>query len=550
MTINTSFSMKLNYILLLLVCPFLLMAQPGSESGITPINSTLTYQGFDETAAHFGTAEYNIYYDNIDGVLDKPIFFVDGFDPNDSRTIPLMYSLLNFGMAGENLGDLIRDEGYDLVVLNFPTYVRAADGATINGGADYIQRNAFILMELLNVINGMKTGTEENVVIGPSMGGLISRYALKYMEDNALDHETRLYVSFDSPHRGANVPMSIQYLFNYMVNGAPAITELAPLVDGLLGSPAAKQMLIDHFLGHVGMDGVTQTGSNLPIGAPNFRDAFQSELDGMGFPENTRNIAISNGSSQGSLTGSIGLELLNHLFVTSATTRATITLNFTPAENLNSQVTDFVGEAFVGIWIPVAFYSASSQSPPTVDGLDSAPGGQFDLNSFDDGSSTLITEFVNNLTSQYFNFIPTISGLAITETDDWYDLPNVSARFNTPFDASYIPAINEPHVQVNAGNVAFTLDEILNPPLSNDDFEINSFRIAKNPINDELIILSTSSFNNAIINIVDMTGKVVYNDANVSLDNRTSIPLTLESGLYILRIEADNKRFNTKIIIR
>ncbi len=542
--------MKPNYFLFALLCPFLLMAQPGSGSAIIPINSTITYQGFDEAAAHIGTAEYKIYYDNIDGVLDKPIFFVDGFDPNDSRTIPLMYSLLNFGMSGENLGDLVRDEGYDLVVLNFPTYTRTADGATISGGADYIQRNAFILVELLNTINGMKTGTEENVVIGPSMGGLVSRYALKYMEDNTLDHETRLYISFDSPHRGANVPMSIQYLFNYMVNGAPGITDLAPLVNGLLGSAAAKQMLIDHYLGHVDGSGVEQTGSNLPVGAPNFRDAFQTELDGMGFPQNTRNIAVSNGSSQGTLTGSIGLELLNHLFMTSSNTRATITLNFAPAENTNAQVTNFVGEIFVGIWIPAATFSASSQSPTTVDGLDSAPGGQFDLHSFDDGSSTLITEFVNNLTSQYFNFIPTISGLAITETDDWYDLPNVTSRFNTPFDATYIPSTNEPHVELNTANVAFALDEIINPVLSNDTYETDVFRIAKNPIDDELVILSTRIFNDAQLTISDITGKIVFDQVS-SLNNRTSIPLSLTSGLYILDIQTlNNYGLKTKILIK
>ncbi len=546
--------MKLNYILLLLVCPFFLLAQPGSESAITAINSTISYQGFDETAAYVGTGEYKIYYDNIDGVLDKPIFFVDGFDTDDLRTIPLLYDLLNFGMSGENLGDLIRDEGYDLVVLNFPTYTRPAGdgGATIKGGGDYIQRNAYILVELLNTINAMKVGTEENVVIGPSMGGLISRYALKYMEDEVtLDHDTRLYVSFDSPHRGANVAMSVQYILNYMVNGAPGISEVGPLVNGLLGSPAAKQMLLDHYLGHVGGDGVTQTGSNLPAGAPNFRDEFQTELDGMGFPQETRNIAVTNGSGAGTLTGSIGLELLNHMFMTSATTRATITLNFTPGENTDALVTDFVGEAFVGFWVPVLFYSASSQTPLTVDGLDSAPGGQFDLFSLDDGSSAIVTEFVNSLTSRYFNFIPTISGLAITETDDWYDLPNVTSRFNTPFDATYMPDINEPHAQVNAGNVAFTLDEILNPQLSNEDIEnSNVFRIANNPIDDELIILSNVSFNNASIRIVDLTGKLVYSDTNASLSSRTRIPLNLESGLYILNVETEGKYFNTKIVVR
>ena len=206
------------YILTLSLFPLLTFSQtPGSESAITPINSTLTYQGFGENIAHVGTGEYKIYYDNIDGVLDKPIFFVDGFDPGDDRTIPLTYDLLNFGNSGENLGDIVRDLGFDLIVLNFPTYTSSSDGTTnIDGGADFIQRNAYILVELLNTINAIKVGAEENVIIGPSMGGLISRYALRYMEQNTLDHETRLYLSFDSPHLGANVPIGLQYILNYI----------------------------------------------------------------------------------------------------------------------------------------------------------------------------------------------------------------------------------------------------------------------------------------------------------------------------------------------
>ena len=228
---------------------------------------------------------------------DKPIFFVDGFDPGDGRTIPLMYSLLNFGTPTQNLAELVRDQGFDLVVLNFPTYTSSSDGSTlIDGGADFIQRNAFILTELITTINAMKTGSEQNVLIGPSMGGLISRYALRYMEQNALDHDTRLYMSFDSPHRGANVPIGIQYLFNYMLNGDPAITAIEPVVNGLLNSAAAKQMLVDHFSSHLNVASTYEQDPTklLPDGAANFRDAFQAELDAMGFPQTTRNVSIIN----------------------------------------------------------------------------------------------------------------------------------------------------------------------------------------------------------------------------------------------------------------
>ena len=50
------------------------------------------------------------------------------------------------------------------------------------------------------------------------MGGLIARYGLSFMEQNSMNHETRLYISFDSPHLGANIPVSFQYLINYFEN--------------------------------------------------------------------------------------------------------------------------------------------------------------------------------------------------------------------------------------------------------------------------------------------------------------------------------------------
>ena len=62
--------MKQYYLILLLLFPIYHFAQPGSESAISTINSTITYQGFDEPMAQLGTGEYKIYYDNVDGVLD------------------------------------------------------------------------------------------------------------------------------------------------------------------------------------------------------------------------------------------------------------------------------------------------------------------------------------------------------------------------------------------------------------------------------------------------------------------------------------------------
>lgn len=187
-----------------------------------------------------GTGEYDVFLSS-DNVLDKPIFVIDGFDPGDTRDILSIYGLLNFDDNGtqSNLGDQMRTEGFDIVVLNFPVYTRASDNVIIDGGADFIERNAMLLVELITTINAQKVGAEKNVIIGPSMGGLISRYALNYMENQSLDHDTRLWISFDSPHQGANVPIGFQHLFNYMafgldlggLGGDQSIVAVQPLIN-------------------------------------------------------------------------------------------------------------------------------------------------------------------------------------------------------------------------------------------------------------------------------------------------------------------------------
>lgn len=543
--------MKKITLLLLVIFSISLNSQtPGGESAITDIAATIPYQGFDDATPLLGSGEYKIFYDNIDGELDKPIFFVDGFDPNDSRKISDMYNLLDFGNSGDNLADIIRDEGYDLIVLNFPEeYFSPTDGTTvIRGGADYIQRNAYILVELINTINGMKeVDSEQSVIIGPSMGGLISRYALAYMEDQSLGHDMRLYLSFDSPHLGANVPIGVQYTFNYLVNGDPGLTDLEPVVSGLLNSAAAKQMLIDHYLGHVDGSGVQQDGStHTPKGAPNYRDAFQTELDALGFPQNSRNIAISNGSGMSQMTGSPGLQLIDHTFLVDAgtNTTASVDIHFTPFASQSITVSD-IGISIFGI--PFFSFSASSESTAVSDGIDSAPGGQFDLYSFDDGSNALVGEFVANLNSQYFNFIPTLSSVAISTELNWYAAPDEN---DSPFDSVYFPNDNEPHVMLTDDNVAFALGEIRETLGVTNNNEISkAIRLQKNPINDELVLLNSSNTQVAHLQIVDTTGKVVYENVNLMLNERVSIPIDLNSGLYILNISTNNQVLNTKLLI-
>lgn len=560
--------MKKLYIFIFLIVPSLFLAQTSFSSSITPDLSA-----YGEATNYPGEGEYQMFLSS-DNVLDKPIIVVDGFDPGDSRDIAGLYSLLDFtGSSGsQNLADLVRAEGFDVIILNFPVYVRAADGATIDGGTDFIERNAMLLVELLDIINTAKAGNnpEQNVIIGPSMGGLISRYALNYMEANMLDADTRLYMSFDSPHHGANVPIGLQHQLNFLAyNGTQPIAEVQPLIDSFLKSPAARQLLVDHFEAHL------QSGSpvnfdptlTLPEAHP-FRTQFESNINSFnlsGFPENTRNVAIINGSGIGSsyfAMGSSGPTVTNSYSVIntsfnvpagSFTATVDVEINFTPAANITSIVSD-IGISIFGFEVEGS--EANSQSFSYSDGVDSAPGGLFDLAALTgdiaSGGGTA-ADFVNALQIDKFSFIPSVSALALEITDDeidWHHDINLAGRGTTnitPFDNTFLPDDNEPHVQLTEDNVNFALIEILTPPLGISNNEAIAFQLESNPVKNELVLL-TDRESNASIQIVDVSGKMVFKTQTV-LTNRTTIPVNLASGFYILNVTSENNaNFTTKFI--
>lgn len=518
---------------------------------IVTIESTIPYQGFGESQAYTGVGEYEIFLDNQDGILDKPILLIDGFDPGDTRDIPALYQLLNFNNGTENLADEARDLGYDVIVLNFPIYVRNGSDI-IDGGSDYIQRNAFVLTALIDEINAQKVGEEELVIIGPSMGGLISRYALRYMEQNGFNHETRLWLSFDAPHLGANIPIGFQHLFNYVAFGPFGDVGFQDLVNGMFRNPAARQMLIDHFEGHLLPGDLVEFDPAivLPTGSPNFRNAFQAELNAMGYPQNTRNISISNGSGFGETTGTPGMNVIDYTFYPDGPdglTRALIEVNFTPAASQTQRVSRIRSQIFIGFWITVDESEAFSMSPAFTSGLDSAPGGQFDIAALagSAGNNPIFIEFLNNLNIDFFDFVPTLSSLAITATNNLY--APVSENDIDVFDAFYIPQNNEPHITLTPGNVEFARQEIFLDPLSVSENHHAKIQLAKNPITNELIILGV--LNNAEIIVSDLSGKLISKQT-INLQSSTSIPINLSTGLYLLSIQGETTNFKTKFIVK
>ncbi len=251
-----------------------------------------------------GDITIDLAQNNTTGFIRRPLIVVEGFDPDgtyryntrggyldnlnvDINTVPNQPITLN-----NDLDDL---NDYDLIFVNF------------QNGIDYIQRNAFLLEEVIRNINNRKIPLngvmQQNVITGLSMGGLVVRYALRDMELNNLPHDTRLFISHDAPHWGANVPVAYQALVQQIapweilnLNALPAIRyqDLFPdAIDAvnLFNSPAAKQMLIQRYNLNV------VTGN---LSADNdTHNSFMTELNNLGWPVNCRNVTLSNGSCTG-----------------------------------------------------------------------------------------------------------------------------------------------------------------------------------------------------------------------------------------------------------
>jgi hypothetical protein len=249
------------------------------------------------------TGEVTIIYNGSTTVLDKPLIIFEGYDtwkimyPDNPKENYTWKSLLN-GDRGVGMGYLdeffqynLSTRGYDIVFVDY-------DNAT-----DYIQRNAYFAEAVINAVNQRKSGSEPNVVMGISMGGLVARYALADMESRIEDHATRLFISMDSPHQGANIPLGLQAMIRHLTDvkvevGIPALgltgkvwdigttfPEYSALIN-LLQQPASRQMLIQQLSGF---------GEGIYIDN-SVHTTFMQEYELLGYPKQCRNIAVSNAS--------------------------------------------------------------------------------------------------------------------------------------------------------------------------------------------------------------------------------------------------------------
>ena len=171
-------------------------------------------------------------------------------------------------------------------------------------GAD-IRANAEVLKEVIKWVNLNKTSGNKNIVLGQSMGGLIARYALRDMELKHEAHDTKLFISHDVPHKGANISPGLMFSYWDIIDvcNHSLVTRLlsgqTSLFEELasIGNYMSVRQMLPYFV-------------NSAWNYDNsYYNLFQSTINDIGFPKGDsgfpiENVAIINGgrSGEGSLS--------------------------------------------------------------------------------------------------------------------------------------------------------------------------------------------------------------------------------------------------------
>ncbi|MBF8191139.1 hypothetical protein ITP53_36610, partial [Nonomuraea sp. K274] len=209
--------------------------------------------------------------------LTRPMIFADdfGYGPSD---LPALWHRLDTPYPPHHhrlLAQLLA-QGIDVVLLGFG--VRHT----------HLQANAGVAAACVRRAVAERIGDAPLIVGGLGVGGLVTRYALAEMETRGEDHQTMTYLSYDTPHNGAWIPLILQQLAYFAESLGPS----EPGQAGLIRSPAAQQALWG-WVESVRYSGPVATASPL-------RAEFLEDLRRAGwFPAGPRKLGVANGAADG-----------------------------------------------------------------------------------------------------------------------------------------------------------------------------------------------------------------------------------------------------------
>jgi hypothetical protein len=303
---------------------------------IVPKNSTPA----DEYLTDFPGINVGAYYpcNDLDDEDRKIIIYIEGFDPLDF--IPSQ------GNSIEDNYDKMIESKYieELRNFNYAFYVVDFHKSTLD-----MRINA---MHVLNLIESLKNkyryNNEQFVIIGHSMGGVIGRYLLTYMETEEYRegdfsplsqgltdpqsityllglkrkynisfeeigslnrneelvgqmHNVRTLITLDSPHQGASIPVALQHSYKKLINILPVNSYITNAFNIMLDSKAAKQLLTYHIDASPGASDPNANGAYYVYQTHPNRTTFMSQLLEMGnYPQFCKIVAYSSADMGGS----------------------------------------------------------------------------------------------------------------------------------------------------------------------------------------------------------------------------------------------------------
>ncbi|NOT35890.1 MAG: T9SS type A sorting domain-containing protein [Saprospiraceae bacterium] len=532
----------------------------------------------DDSVSLSGVKVFWWYNKNCDDrKIRKPLILIEGFDPLNTLGSDLVFKkysgedglLDRFYENPKLLSEYLHDDDYDVFYIDYKQ------------GHIKIQDNAFYVQQAIDWINERKHkdgSYESNIVIGASMGGVVGYYALKQMENLGKNHEAELYLTVDSPLKGANIPVGMQAfiheLANYEIGGKKLKDqgEDNGLKKGTfaLNSDAANQMLYYHLDSDWGASGPGQhviTANKLGVK----HDMFYAELESMG-NLNIKHYAIANGSiirksqqfSSGDVLADAEINVddliaqADFLLFNVQTVKAilgTLGADFKSYHNIKALKDGSSGTVYSGkfvtkiLLLPLEYkvsYTISGAKP-----FDNAPGG---MRIFEKGL---------DWNHDAFCFIPTISSLRLNTTDPFYqDIDNLSdvemtltqGRTSAAYYSGSLEQKafykngnlfwNEDHVSLNKRlaeylrNIVGYSTTIINNPLTNNTFNFGT----NHPSADDIKNNRKTRFRNIINYDLDIIsdGVLWVNNLNrIGYINNTNNPMNGYDKTYELNIIQD-----------
>lgn len=470
---------------------------------------------------------------NVDDKYRRPFIIVPPYRPK-VQLMSLSKYYEQFNYAG--IIDELANRGYDVIFIK-----QKPGNVSLEQAGDFLA--AFITH--VNTKKGEDYPNEnwENIVMGYSMGGQLARYALKKIEKSHMDdvrnphHHTRLYIPFDSPHHGANIPMFTQIVYYDMRDR----NLFAMFAYKALTDEASKDMSIYHILeGYPNnyASFVYSVQANPSQERLNFMAAlnnnFNHQFTPMNdqrktFPSFTRNVAVSTGSNTENYTTRYSLYPNTELFTQNATVMGLGGLHYKHrrvyASKYASENTAFrIQEKILTFIFPITIRNRDYRVVNAFE-WDMAQGGYKDefYNKNVTGIVSILKWSTHGLGQKHYDnhvsFLPLVSALAINPgiwqnnnlfynvkdqglmynefnsntQSDLYGYPNLAHPTNhfniTPFEAVYCDPQTYEHIKMqasiddNAGYLPYyletTRDFILDETEATDVFLQNKI-IGKN----------------------------------------------------------------------